>query len=122
MIIAGFGFRGAATADSLRDAMARAADTHTVEALCAPDDKASATCLSALAASLQLPIVPIAAADLAGTRTATCSPRVLALRKTGSVAEAAALVGAGRRARLLSTRQISSDRLATCAVAIGDAS
>jgi cobalt-precorrin 5A hydrolase len=91
-VIAGFGFRGSAGLDSLRDALHRTAQSHRLTALATPADKAE---------------------------TASHSPRVQQLRKTGSVAEAAALSAAGTGARLISTRQVSHDRTATCAVAEG---
>jgi len=120
MIVAGFGFRKAATADSLRDALARAAGKHKVTAFAAPEDKAQAACLSALAAEMAVGIRAIAPNDLSRQQTQTEAPRVRAARGTGSVAEAAALAAAGPGARLLAPRSISADRLATCAIAMGD--
>lgn len=119
MIVAGFGFRGAATMASLKDAFARVGGR--ADALAAPADKAAAACLIALAQSLFLPILPIAAESLTATKTPTQAKRVLAARGTGSVAEASALAGAGPGARLLSVRQISGDGLATAALAEGGA-
>lgn len=120
MIVAGFGFRGAATADSLRDALARAAGERKVTAFAAPADKAQAACLSELAGELGVEIHTLAADDLSRQQTTTEAPRVRAARGTGSVAEAAALAAAGLGARLLAPRSISADRLATCAIAIGE--
>jgi cobalt-precorrin 5A hydrolase len=119
MIVAGFGFRGSATAASLASALGRAAGDRGVQALAVPDDKAQAGCLTELARRLRLPIISVPAATLAATATTTVSPRVRAARGTGSVAEAAALAAAGAGARLLVPRQVSSDRRATCAVAGG---
>jgi cobalt-precorrin 5A hydrolase len=119
MIVAGFGFRGAATADSLRGALRLAAGGARVAALAAPGDKANAACLTDLAADLDLPVIPVAAEQLRGIQTPTRAARVLAARGTGSVAEAAALAACGPSARLLAKRQISDDRMATCAIAIG---
>ena len=116
-VIAGFGFRGSAKLDSLRDALHRTAQGHRVTAIATPDDKAEAACLRALATELNLPVIAVAAKDVSQPQTATHSPRVHQLRKTGSVAEATALSAAGAGARLISTRQISHDRTATCAVA-----
>lgn len=123
MIAAGFGFRAAATEGSLRDALDRAAAGRAVAVLAAPADKAEASALRALATSLRLPVVAVSAADLSATDTLTRSPRVLATRGTGSVAEAAALAAAGPdgSARLLGSRAVSADRLATCALATTEA-
>lgn len=121
MIAAGFGFRGAATVESLRDALERAAAGRPVTLLAAPADKADADALRSLAGALGVPVVAVAAAELAATDTPSRSARVLAARGTGCVAEAAALVAAGRAgpARLLGPRVVSADRLATCAIAVG---
>jgi cobalt-precorrin 5A hydrolase len=120
MIVAGFGFRAAATADSLRDALARAAGERQVTAFAAPEDRAQAACLSALAGELAVEIHTVAADDLSRQQTQTEAPRVRAARGTGSVAEAAALAAAGPGAKLLAPRSISADRLATCAIAMGE--
>lgn len=121
MLTAGFGFRAAATVESLRDALERASGGRPVSALAAPADKAGAPCLTALAGTLGLPVTAVAGASLRAQPTPTQAPRVLAMRGTGSVAEAAALAAAGARhgteARLLGPRCLSADRLASCAVA-----
>lgn len=119
MIVAGFGFRGAATVDSLRSALLLAAGALRVDRLAAPEDKAAAPCLAALAEALGVPITGVAAAALSAVATPTRSARVLAARATGSAAEAAALAAAGPGARLMARRHVSPDRLATCALAIG---
>ena len=119
MIVAGFGFSSAATADSLHTAFTAAAANHPISALATVADKEGHAALTAFAAAIALPLHFIAPADLAGQRTLTCSPRSRATYGTGSVAEASALAAAGPGARLLSPRQISDDRLATCAIAIG---
>lgn len=112
MIVAGFGYRTGATVASLRSALALAQTgvppvTHVATAA----DKLP------LLAALGLPM--IAVEDLAAVATPTRSPASLAARGTGSVAEAAALVAAGPDARLLVARQISPDRMVTCAIAEG---
>lgn len=117
MIVAGFGFRGAATPDSLRDALAQTGGQP--QALAAPVDKTGAACLIALAESLSLPVLGIDPGALHAAQTLTQSPMVRVKRGTGSVAEAAALAGAGPGARLIGVRCISSDRLATAALAEG---
>ena len=119
MIVAGFGFRGAATVASLRDALAQTGGQP--QALAAPHDKAEAACLIQLAQSLFLPILAIDPFALRAAATITQSPMVRAKRGTGSVAEAAALAGAGPGARLIGPRCISTDRLATAALAKGGA-
>ena len=86
-------------------------------ALATAADKADAPALQALSRETRLPV--IAVADLSGQPTATHSPRVAALKGTGSVAEAAALAAAGAGARLIAPRVISADRMATAALAQG---
>lgn len=119
MIVAGFGFRASASVDSLRSAYEIAAKGHVVSALATAEDKAQAACLQALAGVLALPVIPVPAALIKSAQTLSHSPRAQRLRGTGSVAEAAATVGAGTGARLVSPRHISQDRKATCAIAVG---
>ena len=118
MIVAGFGFRAGATRDSLASALA--ATGGRPGALAAPEDKCASPAMIALAASLGLPLLAIPPDRLAAARTRTQSAASRAARATGSVAEAAALIGAGPGARLISERSVSSDRHATCALATGD--
>lgn len=66
---------------------------------------------------LPLRIVPVA-----NVATPTQSPRILALHGTGSVAEAAALAGAGPGARILARRVASACGRATAAIAITEQS
>jgi cobalt-precorrin 5A hydrolase len=120
MIVAGFGFRAAATADSLRDSLARASGERQVTVFAAPEDKTQAACLTELAAGMAVSVHAIAADDLSRQQTLTEAPRVRAAHGTGSVAEAAALAAAGPGAKLLAPRSISADRLATCAIAMGE--
>ena len=118
MIVAGFGFRASATVASLQNALSLASSS-AIDALAAPDDKCAANCLRELSMATGLPILPVPTKALTNTRTQTQSTRSLRARNTGSVAEAAALVAAGPKAQLLSTRRISDDKLATCAIATG---
>ena len=119
MIVAGLGFSNAATVDSLKAAYDQASSGHAVDALATVANKDGHAALDAFVAIVDLPLHLVAAADLAEQRTLTCSPRSRASYGTGSVAEASALAAAGFGARLITPRQISHDRLATCAIAIG---
>ena len=117
MIVAGFGFRQAATVDSLLDALGKARGTQTPARLATAEDKALAPVFQALSARLGLPIDAVPPEALVRTETPTRSARVRALRGSGSLAEAAALVAAGPGASLLGPRAVSADRMATCALA-----
>ncbi len=117
MIVAGFGFRASASADSLADALAQAGGAP--DALATPADKADTQAFRTFAAATGLPIHAIAPAMLEAQPTATQSPAARHARQTGSVAEAAALAAAGPGARLIAPRTVSRDRLATCALAEG---
>lgn len=119
MIVAGFGFRAQASVASLHDALTRAAAGRSVSLLAAPADKASAACIQGLARRIGLAVVPIDASALSAVSTASHSPQAMAARGTGSVAEAAAMAAAGAEATLLTARVISTDRMATCALAEG---
>ena len=119
MIVAGFGFRRGASADSLRDALARAGGVRAPDRLATVADKAVAPALRALASALGCPVCAIPEAALTDQTTLTASARVRAARGTGSVAEASALAAAGPDARLIGPRSVSADRMATCALAEG---
>ncbi|UXU81885.1 cobalamin biosynthesis protein [Paracoccus sp. SMMA_5_TC] len=120
MKVAGLGFRAAAAPAALAAALDRAcALAGPPQALAAPPDKAAAPALRELARERGLPILAVA---VAGIATPTQSPRVQASHATGSVAEAAALAALAPGARLLTTRILSPDRMACCAIAEGEPS
>ncbi len=113
--VAGFGMRAGAGLDSLRRALELAAGG-PISGLATIAERADA--LRPLADEMGLPlrIVPVG-----GIVTPTQSMRVQARFATGSVAEASALVGAGRGARLIIKRVATADGMATCAIAEGEA-
>lgn len=116
MIVAGFGFRATADLSALKAALASAQQgLPLVTALATPHDKLNL--LTDLAEAMMLPIVAVSPAQLQAAVTHTSSLASLDARGTGSVAEASALAGAGPGARLLTTRHISPDHMATCAIA-----
>ena len=121
MIVAGFGFRDGAAADSLAaaldDALAAAGLDTPPDLLATLPAKAAHPAFLALAERLGL-ATRAAAPD--GRPLITRSPAVLARHGTGSVAEAAALAAAGPGGRLAGPRTISFDRMATCAIALGE--
>lgn len=118
MIVAGFGYRDGATLASFKAALALAQRDHPpVTLLAAPDDKTTA--LQPLALSLGLDLAAISGESLRAMHTQTSSTASLNAYGVGSVAEAAALAGAGDDAVLLCARHISPDRMATCAIATG---
>lgn len=118
MIVAGFGFRKATALDSLIDVYARACGPHRPDAIATADDKSRSDVFQSFAKHLALPIAPIAASDLTHQTVQTQSTASQNTRKTGSVAEAAALAAAGPGAHLLGARIVSSDQMATCALAM----
>ncbi len=113
MIVAGFGFRGSATEESLADAYAKAGTAHVAATV---SDKVAGA-FSAFAKAQGLSEKGVSAEDLVVQDTVTQSFTSLAERGTGSVAEAAALAAAGEGARLIKARVISDDGCATCALA-----
>lgn len=116
VVVAGFGFRAGTSLAALREVLALAQEGHpSVTLLVTAQDKVGA--LLALAEALGLPVAGISPEALAAAPTVTCSNASLAARHVGSVAEASALAAAGAGARLLAPRHISSDRMATCAIA-----
>ena len=118
MIFAGFGCRSTATIDSFRSALAQ--HPQTADAFVTLTGKIGQLRDFAEAQGVELIAIPPEA--LARQTTLTQSSIVRATHDTGSVAEAAALAAAGPKARLLGPRTISQDRLATCALAIGESS
>lgn len=119
VIVAGFGFRAAATAESLADALELTGGSGRVVALATAADKARAIPFLVFAEAAGLPIRSVDAPVLARQETATRSAMSFATRGTGSLAEAAALAAAGPGARLVATRAVSGDGMATCALAEG---
>lgn len=116
MIVAGFGCRHTATEDSFRSALS-GFDARPDALATLPEKLAQ---LQPLADQLGLPLVPVDQTTLASQTTLTHSDPAHTAYATGSVAEAAALAAAGPGARLIGARHISQDRLATCALAIGE--
>lgn len=120
MKVAGIGFRASATLADLRQALDLL--QAQPDALASLQAKAAAEPLKTLATELGLPLIALAEEDIAGEQTLTCSPRIKARFATGSLAEAAALVGArqarpGARARLIAPRIVTANGLATAALA-----
>ena len=118
MIVAGFGFRAGAGIASLRGALAACGPDPQM--LATAGGKADSAALRQLAAELGIAVFAAPPALLMAQETLSHSQASLAAYGTGSVAEAAALAGAGPGARLIARRQISPDRMATCAMAEGD--
>ncbi len=119
--IAGFGFRKETGINSLLDALMMAGGATKVTALATVDGKQDAACLQALAERLNLPIHAIPRSALEGIDVPTVSQKSLDMYGTGSVSEAAALIAAGPKARLITKRTLSADHRATCAIAEKDA-
>ncbi len=115
MRVAGIGFRGAATVESVLDAIDRAGGG--VDLLATASEKAASAVAREATARLGLDLVGVGRNDLGGVATLTHSAKVAERFGTGSVAEAAALVAAGPGARLLGARVVSGDGLATAAIA-----
>jgi cobalt-precorrin 5A hydrolase len=116
MRVAGLGFRSAVTQETLANLLLEAGE---INALATLADKATHPAFLALAAAFNLPIRPIARAQLAGLATPTRSCRIEQGFGTGSVAEACALAAAGPGARLITPRITSADGMATLSIAQG---
>ena len=117
MIVAGFGFRPAASEASLIDALtkAQAAAGGMAQALATAADKADAPALVALSQRLQLPLIAVPLAALG--KLGSLSRQVPARYGGRSLAEAAALAAAGPGALLLAGRVGSADGTAMAAIA-----
>ncbi|WP_426439228.1 cobalamin biosynthesis protein [Bradyrhizobium genosp. P] len=120
MKVAGLGFRRDVTLASLREALLAVGGSEGLAAIATVLHKADAPALKSLADELGLPIKGIPVDVLTDMVTTTHSELIKATFGTGSVAEAVAVAAAGRGARLISTRTVSQDRMATAAIAEGD--
>ena len=115
MIVAGFGFADRATTASLVEALT--ALSRRPDQLATLRAKADTALFRDFATAQGLPVIPLDEAQISGIETPTHSPRIAARFHTGSVAEAAALVAAGPGVRLIQTRYVTTDGLATVALA-----
>jgi cobalt-precorrin 5A hydrolase len=117
--IIGCGFRQYASIESFESALSKTPKTEYYSGICVPEDKMSHKALCAFAKKLHLPIYGVKSDAISGADTPTKSSKIINIRYTGSVAEAAALSIFKTPARLISTRAISDDRHAVCAIAMG---
>ena len=127
MIVAGLGSRAEISAGDLERAVRLAFDVlqlpiERLEALATEAGKAVQPAFIEAAERLGVPLIACATSDLDGVASQILTPSKHALAAKGvpSIAEASALVGAGRNACLLGAR-VTTER-ATCAVAVGDGS
>ena len=125
MIVAGVGFRRGASADEIEKVVRLALGVfelavERLEMLATESQKATEPAF--VEASQRLAAKPAACTveelDRVAGQVLTPSKLVLESKGVPSIAEASALVVAGRNARLLGTRVAT--RQATCAIAIGD--
>ncbi len=120
MIVAGFGFRAAASAADLRAAlMLTGMDP---DALASIREKAAAPALRDLSTDMRITLLSLDLDEISGVPTPTVSPRIQARFGTGSLAEATAIAGArrgaqGAQVRLLSPRLQTANGMATVAIA-----
>jgi len=116
----GIGFRAKADASSLQDALAQvlAATKDTkIDAVVSEAAKARTPLFRNFALALGVPGLGIAQSDLSRMITPTQSARIKDRFGTGSLAEAAALAAAGPNALLIVERVVSTDGMATAALA-----
>ncbi len=127
MIVAGVGSRREVTADELERVVRMALavfrlPAERLEALVTESEKAVEPAFVEAAGRLSVRLRGCTRAELdrVAGQVLTASKLVLETKGVPSIAEASALVGAGRNARLLGTR-IATER-ATCAIAVGEGS
>ncbi|WP_428555305.1 cobalamin biosynthesis protein [Reyranella sp.] len=123
MIVAGVGFRLGTTAEEI-EALVRQAhalhDAERIDLLATEANKANEPGFQETARRLSVEAVGCTTADLRSVTDRLLTRSLRVRRATGlpSIAEAAALVAAGRNGRLLGPR-LASARV-TCAIAVGD--
>ncbi len=118
MIVAGIGYRKSATLADLQAALALTGAVPT--ALASIAAKASGDVMAQLAQDLNLPVIAVSEDQMTGVETTTQSARIKARFGTGSLAEAAALIGAGygiADVRLTVPRVQTGNGMATAAIA-----
>lgn len=127
MIVAGIGCkRGTLSEDIVSLVLAVLStfgiDRENLDAIATEASKADERGIADAARSLSVRLIRCSIADLdqVADKVATRSSRVQALKGVPSIAEASALVAAGRDARLLGAR--AATEKVTCAIAIGEGS
>jgi cobalt-precorrin 5A hydrolase len=125
MIVAGIGSRRETGADELEKVVRMALDMYRVpaerlEALATESEKATMPAFIEAARRLSVRLVACTVEDLDRVAGLVLTPSKLVLETKGvpSIAEASALIAAGRDARLLGTRVATAG--ATCAIAVGE--
>jgi cobalt-precorrin 5A hydrolase len=125
MIVAGVGCRREISADEIERVVRLALGmfqlpAERLDAIATESAKADDPAFPEAARRLSVRLMGCTVDDLDRVAGAVLTPSKLALETKGvpSIAEASALVGAGRNAKLLGTR-VASER-ATCAIAVGD--
>ena len=125
MIVAGVGFRRGASADEIEKVVRLALGVfqlpvERLDTLATESAKATEPAFVEVAQRLSVRVTACTVEDLDRVAGEVLTPSKLVLESKGvpSIAEASALVVAGRNGRLLGTRVATA--LATCAIAIGD--
>ncbi len=125
MIVAGVGFRRDTSADEIERVVRMALGVfdlapERLDAIATESGKATDPAFSEVARRLSATLAACTLDDLDRVAGQVLTPSKLVLETKGvaSIAEASALVIAGRNARLLGTRVATAG--ATCAIAIGD--
>jgi cobalt-precorrin 5A hydrolase len=125
MIVAGVGCRRGTSADEIERVVRLALDKHELpakrlQAIATESEKATEPAFPEVARRLSVQLVACATTDLDRVAGQVLTRSRFALEAKGlpSIAEASAIVVAGRNARLLGAR-VATDR-ATCAIATGD--
>ena len=128
LMVAGIGCRSGVSAEQVQSAVVAALAAilpvgQTVSAIATPAAKSHEPGIIAAAAALGIPLVLIAQSDLeaADPRTLTQSEHAMTVMNVHSVAEAAALAGAGPSSRLLGPRIAIGPVTCALACALADA-
>ncbi len=125
MIVAGVGFRLGASADEVEHVVLLALGMFDLapgrlDAIATESEKATEPAVTEAAQRLSVKLVGCTIADLDRVAGQVLRPSQMVLETKGvpSIAEASAIVVAGRNGRLLGTRVATA--AATCAIAIGE--
>lgn len=117
MNVLGIGFRQAATIKSFRSAMSAISFSLNIDLIAVPSDKSNDKELLHFSELAGIKVMGISEDLLFQQETKTKSKMSKVYRKVDSVAEAAALAGAGNGSRLVVHRVVSKDGCVTAAIA-----
>ena len=116
-MIAGFGFQNSVTEKSFNDLKSKFMLRYNISFVATTSEKSKTKAFVDFARKNNFKIICVSHKDLIGIETITHSDKSKRYKDTDCFCEAVALIAAGGNAKIIQTREISDDRLATIAIA-----